>query len=110
MSKSKTTQSPAPDTARHPCAAPGCSALIAQGCIVCVAHTVSPQRRLGNCPNCSCTVLAGAWLWNTSTGWQPDGPVVSPVFGDVHDCAVAMIQDASHWQHVVRLTMPRRFP
>jgi hypothetical protein len=95
MNKAKTAQPPAPTTARHPCATPGCSALIAHDCIVCVAHTAYPQRRLGNCPHCACTVLADAWLWSTSTGWQPVGPVVSPVFGDVHDCATARIQYAA---------------
>jgi hypothetical protein len=106
----KTTQSPAPDTARHPCATPGCSTLIAQDCIVCVAHTVSPQRRLGPCPSCRATVLAPEWTLDAVGDWRPLGALVTPALGNPHDCAVAMIQNTSHWQHTVRLVEPRRFP
>jgi hypothetical protein len=110
MSKPKATQPPAPDTARHPCATPGCSALIAQGCIVCVAHAVSPQRRLGPCPTCGATVLATQWALDAVGDWQPQGALESPILGDPHDCAVAVIQNASHWQYGMRLAMPGRFP
>jgi hypothetical protein len=70
----------------------------------------APQRRLGPCPTCRLTVMADAWLWSTSTGWQPDGPCVSPVCGESHDCATALIDYAARWQHTVRLAEPRRFP
>jgi hypothetical protein len=110
MNKPKAAQAPAPDTARHPCATPGCSALIAQGCIVCVAHTVPPGRHIGSCPTCGCAVMSLQWTLDAVGDWIPLAPLVTPALGNPHDCAVALIQDASHWQYVVRLAQPRRFP
>jgi hypothetical protein len=68
-----------------------------------------PQRRLGNCPTCACTVLADAWKQVQGT-WQPQGPLWTPVLGDSHDCATALIDYAARWQYIVRLVEPRRFP
>jgi hypothetical protein len=96
MKKPKAAESPAPDSARHPCATPGCSALIAQGCIVCVGHTVSPQRRLGPCPTCGATVLASQWTLDAGGDWRPLGALETPIRGNPHDCAVAELQDTSN--------------
>jgi hypothetical protein len=68
-----------------------------------------PQRRLGPCPTCGLTTLADGWALVEGT-WQPQGPMQSPVRGDPHDCATAVISNAAHWQFTVRLVEPRRFP
>ena len=72
-------------------------------------HPRTPRRRLGNCPTCAGAVLADSWEQVQGT-WRPQGPCVSPVQGDPHDCATALIQYAAHWQYIVRLVKPRRFP
>jgi hypothetical protein len=59
-----------------------------------------PARRLGPCPACGCTVLADAWHGEPL---RPIGPCTSPVKGDPHDCALALVQYAVRWGWVVRL-------
>jgi hypothetical protein len=69
-----------------------------------------PQRRLGPCPTCGLTTLvADGWALVKGT-WHPQGPMQSPVCGDPHDCTTATLQYAAHWQHILRLAEPRRFP
>jgi hypothetical protein len=69
-----------------------------------------PTRRLGPCPACHSTVLAAHWEERKGADPQPSGELWSPVVGEPHDCAAALIRNAAHWQYAVRLATPRRFP
>ena len=74
-----------------------------------LSTTLAPVRCLGPCPGCGCTVIEDTWEQHGTTG-VPIGTRLTPVRGDVHDCAVAVIQHAAHWQYTLRLVEPRRFP
>lgn len=65
-----------------------------------------PQKTLVPCQFCSCTVLRMTWN-GALNRWTTLDPPVSPLTGERHDCALALLHHATRWQYLVAL-MPRR--